>query len=210
MTTLALHHRPRSPAARTGLNLCTPTANAARIAEATIRAAGAYLNQPGLRAVHALAEPRAKSIEEQLFDARAVCKIETRKFSMLFDPDWHTRLFHQLDLLMDAEEWDPADLPVTKDSFATLLRLLMILRRKRRPGLGIANGGNVVATWSRDARDRLTIECLAHDRVRWIVTRPIEEGSESAVGETSLDRLIPNLAPYNPEHWFAHEGSKPA
>jgi hypothetical protein len=210
MTTLATHLRPRSPAARSSLNLFAPTANAARIAEAMIRAAGAYLNQPGLRAVHALAVQRDKSIEEKLFDARAVCKIETRKFSMLFDPDWHTRLFRQLDLLMDAAEWDPADVPVTKDSFVTMLRLLMMLRNKRRPGLGIANGGNILATWSINDRDRLTVECLADDRVRWIVTRPLDEGSESAVGETNLDRLLVNLDPYNPEHWFAHEGSKSA
>jgi hypothetical protein len=111
---------------------------------------------------------------------------------------------------MDAAEWDPADVPVTKDSFVTMLRLLMMLRNKRRPGLGIANGGNILATWSINDRDRLTVECLADDRVRWIVTRPLDEGSESAVGETNLDRLLVNLDPYNPEHWFAHEGSKSA
>lgn len=210
MTTLATHPRPRYAVSRAGINLSSPTANAERIAEATIRAAGAYLNQPGQRVAYALTAPRERTLEEQLFDARAICKIETRKFSMLFDPDWHTRLFHQLDLLMDSEEWDPADIPVTKDSFATLLRLLMILRNKRRPGLGIANGGNIIATWSIQAGDRLTVECLPSDRVRWIVTKPLDEGTESAVGETNLDRLLVNLEPYNPEHWFAHEGSKSA
>ena len=129
---------------------------------------------------------------------------------MLFDPDWHTRLFRQIDLLMDVDEWDPADKPPTKDSFATLLRLLMTLRSKRRPGLGIANAGNILASWSINARDRLTVECQPDDRVRWIVTHPLDDGSESAVGETNLGRMLGNLAPYNPEHWFAHEGSKSA
>jgi hypothetical protein len=210
MTTLSVPKPMRAGSKPLRLSLSAPTANAALLAQAMARAAGAQLSQPTLRVAYNLAAPRPRSLEERLFDARAACKIESRKFSMLFDPDWHTRLFHQLDLLMDVQEWDPDDSPVTNDSFTTLLRLLMILRDKRRPGLGIANAGNILATWSITAGDRLTIECLPDDRVRWIVTHPVEEGTESAVGETNLDRLMANLAPYNPDHWFAHEGPKSA
>lgn len=192
--------------------LLAPTPNAARINEVTAKAAVASYSDPAqaFSLNPRLSAGATGSWEEALLRARAVCKFEARKFAMLFDPDWHTRLFRQLDMLMDVEEWDPADMPVTRDSFATLLRLLMILRRMRRPGVGIAYGGNIVATWSIDSLDRLAVECLPNDRVRWIVTRRLEEGSESAAGETILDRLIGNLKPYNPEHWLAHEGTKPS
>lgn len=209
MTTFNAQAVVRRTKSQGPLSLSAATPNAARIAEATARAATAYLSLPSYRLSQNLAAPRERTLQEKLFDALAACKITTRQFAMLFDRDWHTRLFRQLDLLLDAEEWDPSDEPVTKDSFATLLRLLMILRNKRRPGLGIANGGNILASWSIDGRDRLTVECLPNDRVRWIVTRPIDEENESATGQTSLDRLLGNLQPYNPDHWFAHEGPKP-
>jgi hypothetical protein len=210
MTALSTQVVPRSKGTPTRISLSAPTERSAQIAEATARAAGAHFSLPAAELVRELTSPRDRSLEEQLFDARAVCKIETRKFAMLFDPDWHTRLFNQLDMLMDVAEWDPADTPVTKDSFATLLRLLIILRKKRRPGLGIANGGNILASWSIDARDRLTIECRPNDRVRWVVTVPLDDGSESSIEETNLDHLLDRLATYNPDHWFAHEGPKPA
>ncbi len=151
-----------------------------------------------------------KTLEEQLFDALAYCKIDTRRFAMLFDKEWHTKLFRQLDLLMDIEEWDARDEPVSRASFRTLLRLLMTFRDKRRPGLGIANNGNIVATWSAGRGDRVSIECMPNDRVRWVLTRPLEENTETVVGLTNLSEIRRSLAPYDPEHWLANDEIQPS
>jgi hypothetical protein len=186
----------------------TGTDSTNRIAFSAAHAAVANYSRPAdiVRSGASLQSDR--TMEEKLFDARADCKIATRRFAMHFEPDWHNRFFVQLDLLLSAEEWDQDDVPVTKDSFATLIRLLLTLRDKRRPGLGIANGGNIVATWSLNPRDRLTVECLPQDRVRWIVTVPLNDVRESATGETSLERLLTVLQAYKPQHWFDHEGTK--
>ncbi|MBU1211274.1 MAG: hypothetical protein KJ587_08385 [Alphaproteobacteria bacterium] len=179
--------------------------SARRLAEAMARAKAMQFNQPAQRTYEELSAESDLSLEERLFDVRAACKIEARKFSMLFEPDWHKKLFRQLDLLMDPEEWDSEDSPVSKNSFITFIRMSMILRNARRPGIGIANDGHILATWSIRRNDRLTVECLPQDRVRWIVSVPLKEETESAAGVTSLHRLLANLEPYKPEHWFAHE-----
>lgn len=180
-----------------------------QIAAARARAAASSINLPRNVVARELADAAAdRSIDERLFDSLAACKIKTREVVMHFDGDWQKRFFHQLDQLMDKEEWDGSDVPITLPSFTTLIRLLLTLRGKRRPGVGIANHGNIVASWSAGPRDRLTIECHPEDRIHWIVSRPLDGEVESAAGVTSLERLFDVLQAYNPDHWFTHEGSK--
>ncbi|MGQ0672817.1 MAG: hypothetical protein ACT4N2_08075 [Hyphomicrobium sp.] len=147
------------------------------------------------------------SIDDQLYTARAQCKVKTNQFAMHFGVDWQRRFFSQLDALMNKDDWDAADTPVTEASFTTLIRLLLIMRGKRRPGLGLGNGGRVIAAWTNGA-DRLTIECLPEDRVRWIVSQVVDGDLDTAAGDTTLALLFDRLAPFNPGKWFADEGAK--
>lgn len=142
---------------------------------------------------------------QQLALARAQAKEAARKFTMLFDPDWLTALSRQIDAMLDPDEWIEGDKPLSPDSFDTLLLVLMGLRRYRRPGLGLTDDGNAVATWSRSATDRLIVECLPNGRVRWIATAPVGNVNESGTMETSPDRLLMTLAAFNPDHWLKHE-----
>jgi hypothetical protein len=144
-------------------------------------------------------------LEERLYDARALCKIRTAAVAMHLDREWQSRLFLQIDSLMDAENWEKDDVPVTEASFITLLRLILLIRPRRRPGLGSTSAGNIIAAWTVE-KDRLTIECLPHDKVRWVLSRESEDHRESAAGHVSLSRLAAVLSPYNPERWFDCEG----
>jgi hypothetical protein len=148
-----------------------------------------------------------RALDDRLFDSLAECKLITNRFAMHLDSDWHRRLFSQLDMLLDKNEWDPDDEPVSEGSFTTFIRLMLKLRTARRPGLHIANGGNIVALWQKEAKDRLTIECQPNDHLRWLVTVPLDGAGESAAGDTFLDRIVDVLQPYHPEHWL-HEGSQ--
>ena len=153
------------------------------------------------------AESSISSLEDLLFTARAKFKIKTNKFAMNFGSDWQHRFFTQLDVLLSLEDWDPADTIVSDASFATLVRLLLILRGRRRPGLGLANDGNIVAAWAHRS-NRLTIECCPDDRVRWIVSQIVDDELDTTVGQTNLSRILGELAPYKPEQWFNHEAQK--
>jgi len=170
----------------------------------------AFPRSPGaIRRGHPAQHPPKSFLEERLYDARAACKIKTATVAMQFDHDWRIRFFRQLDNLMDIDNWEKDDLPVTDASFATLLRMLLFIKPKRRPGLGITNDGNVLAAWT-VGKDRLTIECRAADQVRWVVVIYDGEERESAAGEGHLPRLMDVLAPYKPQRWFADEESKVA
>jgi hypothetical protein len=150
----------------------------------------------------ALAHRSKKSIEEILFDTLAAFKIFTSQVAMHLNVEGRDKLFNQLDLLLDPEEWPREDVPPELASYRTLLRALLVLTPGKMPGLGASSRGRLVAAWStRD--DRLTIQCLPNDRLRWSLS--VRDGSErrAAAAESSLRHLIPELAPYAPERWFS-------
>lgn len=117
------------------------------------------------------------------------------------DYGWLKRLFRQIEDLHDPAEWDERDRPLQAESFATFLRLIAHIRPDKEPGLGLTHSGELIAAWA-DGRNRLTIECLPNDLVRWTMVRWIDDVRESAAGSTSLQQLLSALAPYGPERWF--------
>lgn len=147
-------------------------------------------------------------IEERLYDALADAKTTTAQIAMHFDGDWRDRLFHQLDTLLEADAWHSDDQPFGAESYLTFLRILLLIRPLRRPGLGVSNAGNLIAAWTR-GDDRLTIECLPQDKARWVVACTIDGDRELAAGDTAVARLPETLAPYRPERWFRDAGDLP-
>lgn len=143
-------------------------------------------------------------IDEQLFDARANFKVTASKYAMHLGKDWRDRLFSQIDTLLDAAEWQDADAPITNESARTFLRMLVYLQA-RRPGLGAAHDGSLIASWTAGA-NQLTILCQPNDRVRWMISADMPEGRETAAGSSSLHRLPEILMPYNPKQWFGDGG----
>jgi len=84
------------------------------------------------------------------------------KVAMYLPNEWRTHFFKQLDNLMDVENWEVDDPPITEASFSTFLRMLLELWPVTHPGLGVSIDGNVIAAWT-TGRDRLTIECFPND-----------------------------------------------
>jgi hypothetical protein len=142
-----------------------------------------------------------KSLNEQLYDALASFKIKTAAVAMHLDRDWRAKLFRQLDNLLDVENWESDDLPPQLASFSTFLRLLILLRPDKRPGLGAAHDGKMIATWT-SGTDKLTVECLPNDSARWNLSVTIDGEIERAAAITPLRRLGEVLKPYQPERWF--------
>jgi hypothetical protein len=204
MTMLEISASFKKAAATPILNLSpdTGSANSTAIRQAL---SGSLPRSPGA----ITRAPKKAPLEERLYEALAACKIRTAAVAMHLDPEWRMRFFKQLDNLMDIDNWEKEDLPVTEASFATLLRMLLFIRPKRRPGIGITNNGNIVAAWT-VGKNRLTIECQAADQVRWVVVIYDGEERESGAGETQLPRLLHVLAPYQPQRWFADEERKVA
>ncbi len=145
--------------------------------------------------------PTTKNIQEQLYDALASFKVRTATIAMHLDRDWRDRLFAQLDSLLAADDWQIEDETPTLASFSTFIRMLMYLRPQRRPGLGATGNGHLIASWTL-GDDKLTMECLPSDFVRWNLSVFIEGERERVAAESPIQRLAAVLAPYNPSRWF--------
>jgi hypothetical protein len=163
-------------------------------------------NEPSpasLRSTPRLA-PNEQPLETRLFDALAAVKILTAQVAMHLDGEWRRKLFAQLDSLHDPEEWESGDEPISQSSFATFLKAILSIRPERRPGLGLSHSGNLIAAWT-TRRDRLTIEFLPNDRVRWVLGRYHDTEDEPAryAGHTHVSELVEGLSPHHPEHWFS-------
>jgi hypothetical protein len=140
-----------------------------------------------------------KPLHENLFDALAAVKVLTSQVAMHLNSDWRAKLFHQLDSLHDPAEWEEGDLPVQQASFATFLKAMLTINPARHPGLGLSHAGNLVAAWT-TGKDRLTIEFMLHDRVRWVLSLHYEDGLVRYAGDAPVTRLAEGLAKHDPEH----------
>src|SRR5260370_14230958 len=148
---------------------------------------------------------RDDAIEERLFDALAVVKRLTATVAMHLDTEWRRTLFRQLDSLHDPEEWELDNEPVKQSSFATFLKAILRMRPERRPGLGLSQAGHLIAAWT-TGRDRLTIEFLPYDHLRWVLSRYYNDEPVRIAGQMTVSRLAEQLAPYEPSRWFSREG----
>ena len=159
------------------------------------------------RPIHKLAEAEApwiadKPLPEKLYDALARVKLLMAQVAMHLDTEWRSRIFEQLDDLLDAEDWHEDDDPIKVPSFETFLRMIIFHNPSRRPGFGVSNRGYLIAAWTTGS-DRLTIEFLPNDTVRWVLSCEVDGETERASGETPVRRLMEVLAPYSPPRWFA-------
>lgn len=149
-----------------------------------------------------------KPLAEQLYDALANAKVMTSRVAMHLEPDWRNRLFVQLDDLLDIDDWHDDDKPVEGSSFMTFLRMIVHQKPQRRPGLGVSHGGHLIGAWTSGA-DRLTLEFLPNDMIRWVLSCEIDGVIERAAGETPVWRMSDVMRPYNPDRWFAHADHQP-
>jgi hypothetical protein len=144
----------------------------------------------------------SKDLAERLFDALASAKILTSAVAMHLDREGRDKLFRQLDSLHDLAEWEEGDEPLQQSSFATFLKAMLTINPRRRPGLGLSHTGHLIAAWTTD-RDRLTIEFLPNDRVRWVLARYKDDEPDRFAGQTPVSRLAEGLEAHEPEHWFS-------
>ena len=145
---------------------------------------------------------KSSSTAEQLHDALAKAKVFTSRVVMHLQGDWRERLFAQLDDLMDAEDWHEDDTPLKVSSFQTFLRMTIHQSLERRPGFGLSYYGNLIASWT-TGKDRLTMEFLVDDTVKWVLACEVDGEVERAAGVTPVRRLPIVLGPYGPDRWFA-------
>src|SRR5207248_710206 len=144
---------------------------------------------------------REPSVTERLYDALASAKVMTSQISMHLSAEWRRTLFAKLDELLDASDWHEDASILNAASFETFLRFVTFLNPTRRPVLGLSDEGNFLAAWI-DGPNRLTLEFLPKDLIRWVLVRHLDDEQESAAAQVPLLRLSKTLEAYQPERWF--------
>lgn len=145
---------------------------------------------------------RKVNLEEKLYIARAYCKTKTAEVAMHLPADYRIRFFDQIDNLMDYENWNEEDKPITQGSISTFLQMLIHINPLKKPGIGATSTGNLIAAWLKDNNDRLTFECLPNNNIHWILSNYINDEYQIHEGNTPLNQLLLSLLPYNPDKWF--------
>jgi hypothetical protein len=148
-------------------------------------------------------KPLEETKESRLFNVVAALKVAVAEISMHLDDAWRARLFTQIDMLHEPDDWDDSCRLTDLDSFKTFLHLILQQGPMERLGLGIDDDGHILASW-RNEQDMLSLIFLGNDRIRWAVVRHENGGVESAGGQTNLDRLPTVLQAYNPESWYGN------
>jgi hypothetical protein len=151
-------------------------------------------------------DPKKSALKDQILAKLAAFKQMTATVAMYLDRTYREALFSTLDRLMDPDDWDTEFKLPSEQSFSTFLRMMIYLHPTKRPGLGLSPSGHVLAAWSRE-NDRIVIECIGDDEVRWVLSRTIEGERESGAGRVQLHRVPDVIAPYEPEHLF-QDGDK--
>ncbi|WP_319798766.1 hypothetical protein [Nitrobacter sp.] len=123
--------------------------------------------------------------------------------SMHLDTDWRRRLFLRLDEICDPEEWEADCALPSEQSFSTFIRMIIYLHPTKRPSIGLAPNGNFLSAW-RHGEDRITIESLANDEVRWSLSRTLAGERELAAGRVQIHRVPDVTEAYDPDPLFCN------
>jgi hypothetical protein len=151
-------------------------------------------------------DPKNVTLRERLFAKLTSFKRITATVAMHLDRGWRVSLFSALDRMLDPDDWDAEFQLPSEQSFSTFLRMMIYLHPTKRPGLGLSPSGHFLAAWSKE-KDRIVIECIGDDEVRWVLSRTIGGERESGAGRVLLHRVPDVIAPYEPEHLF-QDGDK--
>ena len=140
-------------------------------------------------------------LSARLFNATAEVKILMSQVAMHVDQKWRDILFRQIDNLHNIDDWYEDDLPINKGSFSSFIKGMLSINPANHPDIGLTHEGYVIAVWAKNGT-RLVTEFKPNDRVKWLVSRLVDDEVERAAGETSILRLLSCLAPYQPDFWF--------
>lgn len=144
---------------------------------------------------------KSDSIEGRLLEKRTSLTRLMSTVGMYLDPDWRGRLIEKLANLLDPAEWDESFALPSEQSFATFLRMVIYVRPTKRPGIGLSAKGHFLTSWAKDS-DRIVIECLSNDEVRWVLSHNQKGYLESGAGKTKIFRLSEVIHPYEPDELF--------
>lgn len=146
-------------------------------------------------------DARGLPLPDQIAAKKGSFKRMVAEIAMHLDPGWRSTLLQTIERLLDEDDWDPEFRLPSEQSFSTFLRMIIYLRPTKRPGVGLSPRGHFLAAWTRGT-DRLIIESIGGDEVRWVISRVVNGDHETGAGTVLVHRVPDVTAPYDPEPLF--------
>lgn len=170
-----------------------------RLIEDSIKSMRRLLSEPATRiAGMADGDKRGLPVNERLIAKVASFKRMVSIVAMYLDPSWRLQLLSSIEELLDPDDWDEDFRLPSDQSFSTFLRMIIYLHPSKKPALGLSPRGHVLAAWARND-DRIVVECLGNDEVRWVISRTADGNRETGAGTVLLHRVPDVTAPYEAE-----------
>lgn len=129
--------------------------------------------------------PLQPSFRQRVFDAIVEMKVAVSNYAMHLAPETRAKLFHDLDEIVNVDDWYEEDALPNTVSFRDFLKWTIYSKRYNWLSIGFSDEGNILVAW-RSQYGLLTATFRGNTRVLWTATRSSPEGETYAAGESTL------------------------
>jgi hypothetical protein len=129
--------------------------------------------------------PIRPSFQQRVFDARVEMKVAVSNYAMHLAPETRAKLFHDLDEVVNVDDWYEEDALPNTVSFRDFLKWTIYSKRYNWLSIGFSDEGKILVAWKSEC-GLLTATFGGNSRVLWTATRSSPEGETYAAGESTL------------------------
>jgi hypothetical protein len=129
--------------------------------------------------------PIQPNLQQRVFDSAVEMKVAVSQYAMHLSPETRQKLFHDLDEVVNVDDWYEEDTLPRYDSFRDFLKWTIYSNRFNWVSIGVSGDGNILVAWKSQFA-LLTANFHGRSRVMWTVTRTSPHGETYAAGESPL------------------------
>ena len=129
--------------------------------------------------------PVQPDLRQRVFNSGVEMKVAVSQYAMHFSPETRQKLFHDLDEVINVEDWYEEDTLPRYNSFRDFLKWTIYSKRFNWVSIGVSDEGNILVAW-KNKHALLTANFDGRSRVLWTATRTSLQGDTHAAGDSPL------------------------
>jgi hypothetical protein len=129
--------------------------------------------------------PIQANLQQRVFDSGVEMKVAVSQYAMHLSPETRQKLFHDLDEVVNVDDWYEEDTLPRYDSFRDFLKWIIYSKRFNWVSIGVSDEGSILVAW-KSQHALLTANFNGKSRVLWTATRTSPQGDTHAAGESPL------------------------
>ena len=129
--------------------------------------------------------PVQPDLRQRVFNSGVEMKVAVSQYAMHLSPETRQKLFHDLDEVINVEDWYEEDILPRYDSFRDFLKWTIYSKRFNWVSIGVSNEGNILVAW-KSKHALLTANFDGRSRVLWTAKRTSSQGDTHTAGDSPL------------------------